>query len=132
MVPFAATVRGGSRGIGLLLFGQGNQTGFAAFLQPIALSANVDRGRMMQEAVKYGRGDDRVAEYRAPFAIAFVGSENDAASFVAGADELKENRRAQIVQRQIPHFVDDQDLRRKIDPQAPVEPAFPVSPAEIG
>src|SRR5271166_2849240 len=87
---------------------------------------------MMQQAIQYGRRDDRIAEDRTPFAVALIGSENDAAPFIAGADELKENRRAQIVQRQISHLVDDQDLRRKIDAQAPVEPTFPVSPAEIG
>src|SRR5580698_329787 len=107
MVPFAATVRGGSRRFGLLRFRQRNQTGFAAFLQPIALAANVDRGRMMQQAVQYGRRDDRVTENRTPFAITFVGSKNNAASFIAGADELEEDRRAQIVQRQISHLVDD-------------------------
>src|SRR5579863_9786814 len=112
MVPLAATVRGGSRWLGLLGLRHWNQTGFAAFLQPIAFAANVDRGRMMQQAVQYGRRDDRVAENRPPFAVALVGSENDAASFVAGTDELKEDRCAQIVQRQISHFVDDQDLRR--------------------
>src|ERR1700733_13966521 len=106
MVPFAASVRGGSLGISLLLFGQRNQAGFAAFLQPVTLSANVDRGRMMQQAIEDRGGDDRVAEDRTPLAVAFVGSENDAAPFVAGADELEENRRAQIVQRQISHLVD--------------------------
>ena len=45
----------------------------------------------MKQAIKDRRGDDRVTEDRAPFAIAFVGSENDAAPFVAGAYELEEN-----------------------------------------
>jgi hypothetical protein len=64
--------------------------------------------------------------------MAFVGSENDAASFVTSADELKEDRCAQIVQRQISHFIDDQDPPRKKDAQAPVDRALLVSPAEIG
>ena len=132
MVPFAATVRGGSQGLWLLLFRQRNQTGFAPFFEPVTLTANVHRGRVMQQTVEDGCCDDRVAEDRTPFAVAFVRSENDAASFVAGADELEENRRAQIVQRQISHLVDDEDLRRKIDAQAPIKPAFPVSAPEIG
>src|SRR6185312_14386564 len=101
MVPFAATARGGSGSVGLLLFRQRNQTGFAPFLEPVAFAPNVDCRRMMQQTVKDGRGDDRIAEDRTPFAVALVGSENDAASFVAGADELKEDRGAEFVQREI-------------------------------
>src|ERR1700744_2748656 len=104
MVPFAASVRGGSRGIGLLLFGQRNQAGFAAFLQSVTFPANVDRSRTVQQAIEDCGGDDRVAEDRTPLAVAFVGRENDAAPFVAGADELEENRRSQIVQGQIYHL----------------------------
>ena len=70
MVPFTSSVRGGSRGIGLLWFGQGNQAGFAAFLQPVTFPANVDRSRMVQQAVENGGGDDRVAEDRTPLAAA--------------------------------------------------------------
>src|SRR6202012_2094863 len=111
MVSFAAAVRGGSRGLWLLLFRQRNQTCLAAFLQPVTLPADVDRNRMVQQAVEDRCGGDRVAEDRTPFAVAFVGSENDAAPFVAGADELEENGCAQIVQRQISHLVDDEDFR---------------------
>jgi hypothetical protein len=47
----------------------------------------------------------RLAENRTPFAIAFVRSQDDAAPFIAGADELKENSRTQLIQWQITHFV---------------------------
>src|ERR1700761_2775510 len=114
MVPFAAAVRGGSRGLWLLLFGQRNQTGLATLFQSIALPANVNRGRMMQQAVEDRSGDDRIAEDRTPFAVTLIGSENDAAPFVSSADELEENGRAQIVQRQISHLVDDEDFRSKV------------------
>ena len=86
----------------------------------------------MQKAIEDRRRDDGVAEDRTPFAVAFIRSENDAAPFVAGADELKEDRRAQIVQRQISHLIDDEDLRSKVNAQAPVESALPVSAPEIG
>src|SRR5271154_2431650 len=132
MVPFAATVRGGSRWLWPLLFGQRNQTGLAAFLQPVTFPANVDRSRMVQQAVQNGSRDDRIAEDRTPLAVAFVGGENYAAPFVAGADELKENRRAQVVQRQISHLVDDEDFRSKVDAEPAIQPTFPVSPAQIG
>src|SRR5947207_6532880 len=132
MVPFAATVRCDSGGLVLLLFRQRNQAGFATLFQSVALTANVHGAGMMQEAVGYGGGDDRISEDRTPFAVALVGSENDAAPLVAGADKLEENRRAQVVQRQISHLVDDEDLRSQVNAQAAVEPSFPVSTPEIG
>ena len=62
MVLFAATARGGSGSIGLLLFRQRNQPGFAPFLEPIAFAADIHGGRMVQEPVEDRGGDDRVAE----------------------------------------------------------------------
>ena len=62
------------------------------------------------------RGDDRVAEDRSPFPVTLVGSENDTTSFVTGADKLEEDRCAQVVKRQVTHFVDHQHLRSQIDP----------------
>src|SRR5271165_6459138 len=132
MVPFAATARGASRSIGLLLVRQRNRTGFAPFFEPIAFTPNVYGGRVVQEPVEDRGGDDRIAEDRTPFAVALVGSENDTASLVTGADELKEDGRAEFVQRQISHLIDDKDLGREVDAQSPVEPAFPISAAEIG
>src|ERR1700680_3180798 len=87
---------------------------------------------MMQEAIKDRGGDDRVAEDRAPFAVALVGRQNDAASFIASADQLKENRGAKFIERQISHLVDDEDLRRKIDSQPSVEAPFSVRPSQVG
>ncbi len=69
-VPFAAIVRGDSRGIGLLLFGQRNQARFAALFEPVTLTTNVHCGGMVQQTVEDGRCDDRVAEDRTPFAVA--------------------------------------------------------------
>jgi hypothetical protein len=53
-----------SRRIGLLLFGQRKQARFAAFLQPVTLPANVDGGRMVQQAVEDRGRDDRVNRSR--------------------------------------------------------------------
>jgi hypothetical protein len=44
----------------VLLFRQWNQAGFAAFLEPVALAADVHRGGMMQQAIEDCCGDDRV------------------------------------------------------------------------
>jgi hypothetical protein len=47
-------------------------------------------------------------------------------------EELKENRRPQIVQRQISHLIDDQDFRSKIDAKPAIQHTFPVSASWIG
>jgi len=56
-------------------------------------------GGVVRRLVENGSGDDRVAENRAPFAVALVEFEDDGASFVACADELEEVGCAEIVQR---------------------------------
>ena len=80
----------------MLLVGKRNQACFAPFLESVALPADVDGGGVMQQAIEDGCGDDRIPEDGSPFAVAFVRCQNDAASFVAGADQLKEDRRAEI------------------------------------
>src|SRR5580765_6446157 len=84
-VPLATTARGASPRFFLLLFGQWNQAGLASFLEPVTLAADVDRSGMVQQAVEDRGRDDRVTEDRAPFAVALVGSQDDAAPFVARA-----------------------------------------------
>src|SRR5580658_7975472 len=132
MAPFPAFVQGGSRRLGWLLFRQRNQPSLAALFEPVTLAANIHRARMMQQSVEDRCRDDRVAENGTPFAVAFVGSQNDAASFIAGADQLEEDRRAEIVQRQISHLVDDENLRSQVNAKAPIESAFAISATEIG
>ena len=97
--PLAATVRGDSPSFLLRLFRHWNQAGFAALLERVTFAAEVDRSGVVQPAIEDRRCDDRVAEDRAPFALAFVGSQNDAAPLLACADELKEDRGAQLLQR---------------------------------
>jgi len=46
--PFAATARGASPRVVLLLVGKWNQAGFAAFLEPVTLTADVDRSGVVQ------------------------------------------------------------------------------------
>jgi hypothetical protein len=102
MVPFAATALGAGGSVRLLPFGQRNQPRFAPFFEPIAFTPDVDCRRVMQQTIKDGRGDDRIAEDRTPFAVALVGSENDAAPLIAGADELEEDRRTELVSGRYP------------------------------
>src|SRR5262249_36583357 len=75
-VPLTTSIRGDSPGFLLLLCGRWNQAGFAALFEPVTLTANVHRSRMVQQAIEDCRGDNWVAEDRAPFAVAFIGSQN--------------------------------------------------------
>src|SRR5882724_8523282 len=54
----------------------------AAVLQPIALAANVDGRRVMQQPVQDRCGDDGITEDRSPLPVAFVGGQDDAPAFV--------------------------------------------------
>src|ERR1700753_2736046 len=76
---------GGVRPTGLLLPSP-DESGSPPFLQAIAFSANVDRRRMVQQPVQDRRSNDRVPEDAAPFPIALVTGQDDAASFVARTD----------------------------------------------
>src|SRR5580692_12195428 len=96
---------------------QRNQPGFAALFETVTLASNIHRRRMVQQSIKDRRGDDGIAEDGTPLAIALVRRQNDAAAFVPRADELEENRRAEIVEWQVSHLIDHQDLRCKIDAQ---------------
>src|SRR5947208_16960187 len=130
--PLAATARGGSPGVVRLLFRPRDESGLSPLFEPVAFAADVHRGRMVQQAIEDRGSDDRVAEDRAPFAVALVGSQNDAAPLLTGADQLKEDRRAELVQRQISHFVDDEDVGGKIEPQPSVEASSTVGTPEVG
>src|SRR5689334_4054680 len=119
MLPFAAATRGDSRrrrqtGTRLLLFRTGQQPSSTTFLQAIAFPADVDRCRVMEQSVEDGGRDDRIAENRAPVAVALIARQDDAASFVTSADELEEDGCTEVVQRQVAHLVDDQHLRREV------------------
>src|SRR3982751_6272178 len=96
MATFAAIVGSGSNRFWVLRFRRRKQSGFTSLFEPITFSADVHRRGVMQQAIEDRGRDDRVAEDRTPLAIAFVRSQDDAASFITGADELKENRRAQL------------------------------------
>ena len=92
----------------------GTSPALRRFLQPIALAANVDGRRVMQQPVQDRCGDDRITEDRSPVPVALVRGQDDAPAFVPCTHQLEENRRSQIVQRQIAHFVDHQNFRRQV------------------
>ena len=121
MATFAAIVRSGSNRFCVLRFRRRKQSGFTSLFEPITFSADVHRRGVMQQAIEDRGRDDRVAEDRTPLAIAFVRSQDDAASFITGADQLEENSCTQLIQRQIPHLIDDQHLRSQVDSQPAVQ-----------
>ncbi len=55
----------------------GDQPGLFLVLQPVAFALDVDRGRVVQQAVEYGRSDDVVGEDGSPVAIALVRGQDD-------------------------------------------------------
>src|SRR5579859_2664292 len=115
-----------------VLLRPGKQACLPPVFQPVALPTNVDRGGMMQQPVQNGGGNDRISKDRAPITIAFVRSQDDAAAFVACAYQLEKDGGAHLVQWQVSHLIDNQNLRSQIHPHAPIESTFPISTPEIG
>ena len=132
MATFAAIVRSGSNRFWVLRFRRRKQSGFTSLFEPITFSADVHRRGVMQQAIEDRGRDDRVAEDRTPLAIAFVRSQDDAASCITGADQLEENSCTQLIQRQIPHLIDDQHLRSQVNSQPAVQAALSIRASEIG
>ena len=66
--------------------------GFAFFLEPVAVTADVDYGGTMQEPVESGRGHDGIAgKDLVPIGEGFVAGENDGLLLlVAFTDGLKQ------------------------------------------
>src|SRR6202140_2073663 len=106
--------QGTSRDLCPFLSSGWHQSGFAAILQPVTFTPNVDGRRVMQQPVQNRRGDDRITEDRSPVPVTLVRGQDDAPAFVPRAHQLKEYRRSQIVQRQIPDFVDHQNFRCQV------------------
>ena len=55
-------------------------------LEPVTLAFNVDGGRVMQQPVQDGAGDDVVREDRAPIAIAFIAGQDHRSMLVTLTD----------------------------------------------
>src|SRR5579862_2722251 len=87
--------RGRKGGWSVLFLSSGKQASLSPILQTVTLAADVDGRRMMQQPVQNRGRDDRIAEDRTPVAVTFIGSKNDAAAFVASADQLEKDRRPQ-------------------------------------
>src|SRR5262245_57317030 len=64
------------------------QSRLASLLQSVTLAPDVERRRVVQQPVQDRRGDDRVAEDRAPLPVALVARQDDAPPLIAGRDQL--------------------------------------------
>jgi hypothetical protein len=61
-----------------------------SFLKPEAFAFDVDRDRMMEQAVEDRAGDHGIAEDLAPGAETLVAGDDDRTSLVAARDQLEE------------------------------------------
>ena len=60
------------------------------FLEPVAVSPDIDDLAMMQQAVQDCGGDHRITKQLLPIAKAFIRSDDRGVSFVAVRDKLEE------------------------------------------
>src|SRR6266851_5994734 len=67
--------------------------GLALLMQTITLPSNINRRRVMQQAVQHGSGQDIIRHHVTPFAIGFITGQDDAAFVIAAADQTKEKLR---------------------------------------
>ena len=67
-----------------------DDTGLVLVLEPVALTLDVDGGRVVQQPVEDGRSDDVVGEDGASVAVAFVRGQDDRALFIALRYQLKQ------------------------------------------
>lgn len=68
---------------------------------------------------------------RPPVAVAFIAGQDNAATLVSRAHQLKEDCGSELVQRQVPHLINYQHLGCEVHSHAPLQPPFPIGAAEI-
>ena len=90
------------------------------FLEPVGVSLDVDRRRVVKDPVQDGRGDDGIAEDLVPLAEAAVRGQDQGPLFVAPRDELKEQMGTVTVDGDVADLVDDQQFGLTVE----LEPFF--------
>lgn len=66
---------------------------------------------MVQQPIQDRGRNDRIAEHLAPRAEALIARQNEGAPFIATRDELEEQVGPLPINRDIPDFIDAEDLR---------------------
>src|SRR5437879_1161805 len=84
----------------------GGNTAEVAVLEPVAVALEGDDLGVVDEAVDHRGGHDVVAEDLAPPAEDLVAGHDQRRAFVAGGDELEEQVRGLVLERDIANFVD--------------------------
>jgi len=79
---------------------------------------------MMQDPVKDGGGDDRIAKDLIPLAEASVGGQDQCPPFIASGYELEEQMRSMAIDGDIADFVNDQKLGLTVELQAFFDSVF--------
>ena len=87
---------------------------------------------MVDQAVDHGGGDDVVAEYFAPAAERFVGSDDQRSAFVAAGDQLEEQVGRFGFERDVADFVDDEQWLAAQPDEFVLQPAAVVGLNQAG
>src|SRR5216683_5232068 len=91
--PLSLCFAGGGAGFQRLRGQVMEHPGLALLMQTITLPSNINRRRVMQQAVQHGSGQDIIRHHVTPFAIGFITGQDDAAFLIAAADQTKEKLR---------------------------------------
>src|SRR5229473_403137 len=91
--PLSLCFAGGGAGFQRLRGQVMEHPGLALLMQTITLPSNINRRRVMQQAVQHGSGQDIIRHHVTPFAIGFITGQDDAAFVIAAADQTKEKLR---------------------------------------
>lgn len=65
----------------------------------------------MENSIQNSHGDNVILEDISPFAIRFVGSEDNRRLFISPGDELEEAMCFKLIKGQIANLIDDQKLK---------------------
>ena len=109
----AAARRYGGDGLGHWVFSVvgagGGDAAEVAVLEPVAVAFEADDVGVVDQAVDHGGGNGVVAEDLTPAAERLVAGDDDAGGLVAGGDELEEQVGGLGLERDVAHFVDDDE-----------------------
>lgn len=98
----------------------GEDSRLALLAQAVALPADVDCRREVQQAIQNGRGQHLVREDVAPLAIGLVAGQDDAVPLVAATDQLEQELGRLAVEREVAHLVQDEQLgaTQRVEPMS--------------
>ena len=94
-------------------------------------SLGAEHVAVVQQSVEDGGGQDVVGEHAAPLGESFVAGQDDAAAFVAAADQLEHHVRRGPVQRQVANLVQDEDDGAEVGLEFLGEPAGGLGDAQL-